>query len=711
MPLALVFTSAPRGLSPGRSGYVTVARQEAMPARLVEQLESIGTPHATPGGATFTLRALEAGGVRWRILSRFTAGGLDHTLRDNRLAHHLAFAETELAALPPPADVARRWTGWLDAWEGDPAFLPPLRLDLRPGQPLIPCAGWREACGSGAKASWLVADGGPAARSLSGSLDAAGWLRLLAEAGALLGPGAWDAGFTTDSAATGSAGFTWRCQRAGGDIDLGQARDLPPPEGPEARRGSHGISPPPSLGRANARTRPLASQEPASRAPLAVGAIVGASLLVLVAGAWLVLDRGQPPSPSPPPAPATPSAPSVAEIEAARQLMRDQRALAEIDEQLQRDEVAQAARLWTELAKVAPGFAQRNAEPTLARIRSRLAASASRALGIRLDTPVTAGDPSRAAALAAEAEAVLALGEAIGIPDDAARAGLAEVRDRARLVAGLDIRRTLIVRGRWVTASAGPALPASADFDLDPETGDEVRRFLAEGIVGGPGTLARGGIRLVDFRHLAHRDPGQPRMAVATLEPGASSIYAGEAVAGGARPSLSLTVGTRANTVSLNLPGRPTEAFLAAPRGLELVNAAGRRLCLVLLPPGANLEPLVLPLSALSPDPVTQALGAAPWIEPALTSARLSGARLGIYPAGHEFPDRAIPSLVSPPSQLDTTLLRLAAGSGGPMPRAEVAERQRRARAGEAREAGSPWTLRAVNLQGESVLILAEIRD
>jgi hypothetical protein len=45
------------------------------------------------------------------------------------------------------------------------------------------------------------------------------------------------------------------------------------------------------------------------------------------------------------------------------------------------------------------------------------------------------------------------------------------------------------------------------------------------------------------------------------------------------------------------------------------------------------------------------------------------------------------------------------------MPRAEVADRQRRAREGDARGAGAPWTLRAVNLQGEPVLTLAEIRD
>jgi hypothetical protein len=711
MPLALVFTSAPRGLAPGRSGYVTVGRHEAMPARLVELLESIGTPHAAPGSSTFTFRCLDAGGRRWRVLSRFAAGGLDHTLRDNRLAHHLAFAEDEIAALPPPADVARRWKGWLDTWQGEPTFLPPQHLDLRPSPPLVPCAGWREACGSGAKAAWLVTETGPASRSLSGDLDGPGWLRLLAESAALIGPAAWEVGFTTDAAVTGSQGFVWRCQATGGDLDVAAARALPAPEGPEARRAALGVGAAPATRRNAAPERSPDGTATRSLPSLGILGAVAAGLAVLTLGAWLVVGkRSQPPPPIPPAQPAV-ALPGPAEAEAARQLLRDQRALAEITEQLQRDDVAQAARLWRELARVAPGFAQRNAEPTLSRIRARLAASAARSLGSELDQPTVAGDPTRAGAVASEVDAILALGVEIGMPEDAARASLVEIRERARLVASLDIRPTLVVRGRWVTASAGPALPSSADFDLGPEAGDEIRRFLAEGLVGGPGTTAKGGIRLVAFRHAAHRDPSQPRMAEASIEPGASSLYAGESLPGGGRPSMSVTVGNRANAVSLNLPTRPADDFLAVARGLELVNAAGRRLCVVLLPEAAGLEALRLPLSALSPDSVTQALGPAPWIEPALVTVRVAGARTGLYPAGHGFPDRVIPSLVSPPSQLDTTLLRLAAGTGPAMPRAEVAERQRRAREGDMLRAGAPWTLRAVNLGGESVLTLAEILE
>ena len=62
MPLQLIFTSARQGLVPGRSGFCTVARHRAMPERLAQLLESLGTPHEGTDGATFTFRILEAAG-------------------------------------------------------------------------------------------------------------------------------------------------------------------------------------------------------------------------------------------------------------------------------------------------------------------------------------------------------------------------------------------------------------------------------------------------------------------------------------------------------------------------------------------------------------------------------------------------------------------------------------------------------------------------
>ena len=109
MPLQLIFTSAPRGLVAGRSGYCTVARHRSIPERLAQILESIGTPHQNPQGATFTFRIIEASNTNWFVLSRFVAHGLDYSQRDNRLAHHLIFTAEEATVLPPPAAIAYRW--------------------------------------------------------------------------------------------------------------------------------------------------------------------------------------------------------------------------------------------------------------------------------------------------------------------------------------------------------------------------------------------------------------------------------------------------------------------------------------------------------------------------------------------------------------------------------------------------------------------------
>jgi hypothetical protein len=45
------------------------------------------------------------------------------------------------------------------------------------------------------------------------------------------------------------------------------------------------------------------------------------------------------------------------------------------------------------------------------------------------------------------------------------------------------------------------------------------------------------------------------------------------------------------------------------------------------------------------------------------------------------------------------------------MPRAEVLARQKKAREGDVRGAGAPWTVRVVNIAGEPLLTLAEFRD
>lgn len=698
MPLALIFTSAPRGLTSGRSGYGTVARHREMPDRLAEQLEQLGTPHEREGSATFACRQLEAGGKRWVVLSRFTAGGLDHTRRDNRLAHHLAFGPEELAALPPPAAIARRFAGWKDRWEGEPAWLEPEPLRLGAATPLIPCARWRELAGSGAKAAWLVDGAAPAPRTLSGPLPADDWLRLLAESAALLGSGAAAASFTTDAAVTGATGFVWRCQAQGGELDLSRPETIPAPEGALARQAALGVAmPPPPGATAAARAGTEATSEDGGLPAwvwvaglVAVGALAG----------WLLRPADAPP---PPPVAPAPRQPTADELAATQRLLRDQAALGEIASVTAAGDLAQAARLWLELQRLAPEVARRNEEPTLTRIRARFATAVADRLEAALDRPETARDHRLAAEARDEAAAALRTGLEVGAPRDAAWARLEAIAARAGLVASLDVRPTWIVTGKWATAGAGPKVPLAAEFELGEEAGKAVREFLTSGLVGSNG---RGTLRLGELRHLGHRDPAAARPSAATIELGQTSVWIAEA---GAAPGIEVNVGARVNAVSLRLAPADV-ARLDAPIAIDLTNAAGRRLALALVPETARLPALRLPREALRPEPVTRAVAPAGWAEPLMAETRFAGARLGLYPAGHVFPDRAIPSLVATANQVDTNLLRLAAGQGS-MPRAEILARQRAAQEGDALGAGAPWTLRAMRLDGTPAATLVEFGD
>jgi hypothetical protein len=260
MPLQLLFTSARQGLVPGRSGFCTVARHRAMPERLAQLLEGLGTPHDAPTGATFTFRLLEAAGQRWYVLSRFVARGLDYTQRDNRLAHHLAFSQEEAMVLPPPAALAYRWDQWKDEWSGEPTWLEgeAKPLILKPGPALTPAATWRQVAGTGAKAAWLVDATGPAEVALLNCADQDTALRLLAESAALLGKSGWAATFTTDVGVSGADGFRWCLGHTAGraEIDLAQAADQPAPTGDLARAAAMGLTATASAAATNTAPRP-----------------------------------------------------------------------------------------------------------------------------------------------------------------------------------------------------------------------------------------------------------------------------------------------------------------------------------------------------------------------------------------------------------------------------------------------------------------------
>jgi len=704
MPLCLIFTSAPQGLAPGRSGFCTVARHAEMPERLAALLEGLGTPHATPGTATFTLRRLEAGGRGWHVLSRFTAGGLDYTQRDNRLAHHLVLTEAEVVALPPPADVAARWKGWVDQWNESARWLEPMQLQLAPSRALIPCSAWRRLTGSGAKAAWLVGGESAVNASLVNAGGTEALLELLAESGALLGRGSWAASFTTDAAVTGAEGFAW-CGGEGGArrrIDLSIAQGEPAPDGEKARLGALGVA---------ARTHQTAPSPGAlpdkarGSSSLPAWPIV-AILAVTAAATGYLLMRQREPAPATTAAPSGPRTPSASEMAAAAALLRANDALRDLQDVVARGDLVSAARQWTEISRLSPEFTARYRDQFIPRIQAGIASAATASIHRQLSSPGAAEDRAVVERLVTESAESIRAATEIGAPRDAAWRRLLEMDERVRLLAQLDIRETLLVAGQWVTATAGPNAPSTADFDLGKEGGDFIGRFLREGLTGGAGTTTPVTVRLCALPSLGHRD-NATRAVRANLQPGASSLWLVEETAAGRRPPITLSVGARANNVSLNFPGPLPAGFVLQNHAIEVTNPAGRRLCIGLLARPEALAALTPGIGGLSVDSA-QATGPAAWIEPIFRRVHMSGGRIGLFPSGHEFPER-VATLNVGRNVVDTDLIRLGTGSAG-TPRDVVAERRRHLDAGDPARAGAPWSIRFVDARGAPLATLAEFR-
>jgi hypothetical protein len=126
----LIYTSAPRGLLTGQSGFCTVARSSGLRDAVAQRLEQLSSYHhlevsgASARNPTISAyRILDIRGTKYHVLTRIRPCGLDFTSRTNHLAHHLVFAAEELAQLPSPAVILREWPGWLNSWQGEPREL------------------------------------------------------------------------------------------------------------------------------------------------------------------------------------------------------------------------------------------------------------------------------------------------------------------------------------------------------------------------------------------------------------------------------------------------------------------------------------------------------------------------------------------------------------------------------------------------------------
>jgi hypothetical protein len=480
MPLQLIFTSAPQGLTPGRSGYCTIARHRSIPERLAQLLESVGTPHERPEGETFTFRMLEAAGKNWCVLSRFVARGLDYTQRDNRLAHHLIFSLEEAAVLPPPAAIAGRWKGWRDEWSGAPTWLEgedrPLHLETQ--TPLTPAVTWREETGTGAKAAWLINASGPAAVGLLNPPETLRLLRLLAEASALLGNSAWAATFTTDATTTGTDGFLWAANStsAAVTIDFTNAKSLPAPSGDIARQAAAGLTSPKVLA-GQPQRRATAPAAPTNGNNAAAWIIGGVIILAAGAAALFMLNRQAEPTPPAIVVEVKPQ-PSPADNAKSEEILKANRALTEIQGLMESDDFMSAAKLWAETSTLSPSFVRNYREQILPRILGNFSASATRQVLSRLDRPGILNDSKSIVEAIAEAKEALRLGAEIKVPQDESWKRLQACLERAQSLTNIEVRPTMVIPGEWRTGESGPNSPSQADFPLSRSAADAVAKFV-----------------------------------------------------------------------------------------------------------------------------------------------------------------------------------------------------------------------------------------
>jgi len=709
MPLQLIFTSAPRGLVAGRSGYCTVARHRSIPDRLAQVLESVGTPHQNPQGATFTFRIIEASNTNWFVLSRFVARGLDYSQRDNRLAHHLIFTAEEAAVLPPPAAIAYRWNGWLAEWTKEPTWLTedprPLILDNAPA--LRPASGWREFSGTGAKAAWLVNEVGPATLCLSQPPEDKILLRLLAESSALLGQSAWYATFTTNVIVTGSDGFYWAVGTVAGrpEINLSQANQLPAPSGELAVQAATGNSAPTAMRPAieknnvtNNSPKSNSSKLPWNYIIIFISLVIFAIIAALIVGQFNnSSSKTIPPANQPAP---------VINTTLSNDIYRSNIAIKGVASFLDSEKYVEAGKLWIESVNLSPTFAERYREQYLIPITKNYAEKTASQLLQRLTLPNL--DNNTVTEIAEDAATAVRIGTELNIPGDAHWKKLLNVNEQIQVIAQLDARPVILMSGSWQTTDLGKSAPSSAEFKLSNAVAEKILKFIESTKVT-PELSVSARVRLLPLTSFHKRDDVTPYYN-AEVRLGGKNYWIETSGAAGTAPII-LGIGPRKNSVELNFSDGTATGLQEQNRLLEIVLANGTRQCIALIADWKKIKPLNLGTWALEVDKDTGVVHAAAWAENALKAFQPETGMVGLYPSGHEFPDHDLASIRATRSLLETDLLRTESRESTRISNKEIIKSRKHFFAqGDYINAGRPWSLITVSPKGEAGPTLIEFQ-
>ena len=133
MALQLVYTSAPRLLQAGRTGFGTVAMHSGIPSWLQSEIEGFSQFSRLPGLDTSRVilchTILGQGDRKHHVFSRIQDCGADYTGRTNHIAHHFIFTASEIIQATKlgltPVDVLAHLNHglWKTTWSGDASIL------------------------------------------------------------------------------------------------------------------------------------------------------------------------------------------------------------------------------------------------------------------------------------------------------------------------------------------------------------------------------------------------------------------------------------------------------------------------------------------------------------------------------------------------------------------------------------------------------------
>jgi hypothetical protein len=155
MAWQLIYTSAPRLLEAGRTGFGTVARHRAVSGLLASTIERFSQfarlPGHDPRRIVYTHRIVTIGSQQHHVLSCLRDAGSDYTGRTNHIAHHVVAETREIRALAAagitPADILMALP-WRSSWSEPPRFLEAAEeIDLTSITPQSSAA-WQQITGS-----------------------------------------------------------------------------------------------------------------------------------------------------------------------------------------------------------------------------------------------------------------------------------------------------------------------------------------------------------------------------------------------------------------------------------------------------------------------------------------------------------------------------------------------------------------------------------